>query len=282
MEKALENIQDQLRSDPIVLTLDVLKNAKRFHATVSFIADTGLKESFDKVLKYNLLMKDFPLNDLLSSTDNLDKINESLINIFNHLNKKLKLSPYPIRRALPLVEAISKDLSDAIIKVLHNHHKLMYSSYTQFDLHTSTCIKIFATWDELLKEFTNVAREVTRKRAEKFIPIKINAWHTQSTSSSTAKRGAGGGGLQGRIEYLRNFRKHHQQLVSMVSPTKGVVGSSSSANADNSAMSSNIGGLLGGLDMEHEVRMAWEEVKNVDILDTSEEGTQIWITAETA
>jgi dynein heavy chain 1 len=45
MEKALEGIDAQLKSEPIQLTLDILKNAKRFHATVSFIADTGLQEA---------------------------------------------------------------------------------------------------------------------------------------------------------------------------------------------------------------------------------------------
>jgi len=30
------------------LTLDILRTAKRFHATVSFIADTGLKEATEK------------------------------------------------------------------------------------------------------------------------------------------------------------------------------------------------------------------------------------------
>ena len=75
----------------IALTLDILKHAKRFHATVSFIADTGLKEGMELVHKYNQLMKDFPLNELLSATD-LDKIRESLHMIFGHLNKKLKLS----------------------------------------------------------------------------------------------------------------------------------------------------------------------------------------------
>lgn len=41
--------------------------------------------------KYNQLMKDFPLNELLSATD-VEKIRESLFLIFAHLNKKLKLS----------------------------------------------------------------------------------------------------------------------------------------------------------------------------------------------
>lgn len=45
METALERIDEQLRGDGVQLTLDVLKHAKRFLATVSFIADTGLKEA---------------------------------------------------------------------------------------------------------------------------------------------------------------------------------------------------------------------------------------------
>lgn len=43
------------------------------------------------VQKYNALMKDFPLNDLLSATD-LHKIRDSLYVIFAHINKKLKVT----------------------------------------------------------------------------------------------------------------------------------------------------------------------------------------------
>lgn len=43
------------------------------------------------VHKYNQLMKDFPLNELLSATD-VQKLSEALSLIFGHLNKKLKLS----------------------------------------------------------------------------------------------------------------------------------------------------------------------------------------------
>ena len=259
MEQALEAIDGQLRSDPVLLTLDVLKHAKRFHATVSFLADTGLKEATDQVHKYNVLMKDFPLNELLAATD-LDRIHDALLAVFAHINKKLKLSPYPIRRALPLVEAISKDLSDQLLRVLRSQ-KLMYASYTAFESALGTVAAIFATWDDCIKEFTNVAREVTRKRAEKFLPIKINAFHVKE-------------GFQERIEYLRIFRKHHEQLVGMVSPTKGIVGAPGAAEV--------AGLLLAGLDMEEEVRIAYDQVKNVDVLDISIEGTQIWVTAETA
>ena len=38
------------------LTLNILRHAKRFHITVSFIADTGLKEFMDKgTLIYSIM-----------------------------------------------------------------------------------------------------------------------------------------------------------------------------------------------------------------------------------
>ena len=47
MERALEGIEAQLRSDEVNMVMECLRNAKRFHATVSFIADTGLKDATD-------------------------------------------------------------------------------------------------------------------------------------------------------------------------------------------------------------------------------------------
>lgn len=46
-ERALENIENQLRSEEVNMVMDCLRNAKRFLATVSFIADTGLKDASD-------------------------------------------------------------------------------------------------------------------------------------------------------------------------------------------------------------------------------------------
>ncbi|EPQ61281.1 dynein heavy chain protein 2 [Gloeophyllum trabeum ATCC 11539] len=248
LERALEGIEAQLRSEEVNMVMDCLRNAKRFHATVSFIADTGLKDATDIVHKYNQLMKDFPLNELLSATD-LDKIQESLVLIFGHINRKLKLSPYPIRRALPLVEAISRDFNDQLLRVLTSH-RLPFQPYDTFERLLAQTMNIFRTWDDLIKEFTNVAREVTRKRSEKFIPIKVVPAHAK---------------LQERVRYLREWRKQHEQLAVMTGPTKG------------------LGGMeVGGMDMEEEVKEAYEVMKRIDVLDVSTEGTEIWVAAENA
>ncbi|KAI0369874.1 dynein heavy chain protein 2 [Pilatotrama ljubarskyi] len=250
MERALESIDEQLRGDEVVMVLETLRNAKRFRATVSFLADIGLRDAMDTVHKYNQLMKDFPLNELLSATD-LDKIQEAVVLIFGHINRKLKLSPYPIRRALPLVEAISRDFNDQLLRVLTSH-RLLYTPYETFERLLSQTMAIFRTWDDHMKEFTNVAREVTRKRAEKFIPIKVIPAHAK---------------LQDRIRYLRDWRKQHEQLAVMTAPTKGLGG---------------VGNEIGGMDMEAEVKEAYEVMKRIDVLDVSTEGSEIWVAAENA
>lgn len=79
---------------------------------------------------YNPLMKDFPLNDLLSATE-LDKIRQALVAIFTHL-RKIRNTKYPIQRALRLVEAISRDLSSQLLKVLGTR-KLMHVAYEEFE-----------------------------------------------------------------------------------------------------------------------------------------------------
>lgn len=145
--------------------------------------------------------------------------------------------------------------------------RLTYLDYTSFDRAMSACAAVFEAWDDSLKEFTNVAREVTRKRAEKFIPIKINAAHVK---------------LQERVIYLRQFRKQHNQLQVMVGP----LGSRTRAVTDGRSEDKQAG--FGEIDMDFEVRRralssascltafpaqvreTYESIKNVDVLDVSQ------------
>ncbi|CAG9813267.1 unnamed protein product [Phaedon cochleariae] len=110
LERALHRIQEKRESMEVALTLDILKHGKRFHATVSFDTDTGLKQAIATVNDYNPLMKDFPINDLLSATE-LERIRAAVQLIFAHL-RKIRSTKYPIQRCLRLVEAISRDLGE--------------------------------------------------------------------------------------------------------------------------------------------------------------------------
>lgn len=149
LEHALSKIHSRRHSAEVQLTLDVLKAGKRFHATVSFDADTGkplthpdtptatctnlncmcklylcppplplssgLKEAQDKVNDYSPLMKDFPVNELLAA-GSLEAIRVAVAAVYTHL-RKIRTTSYPAQRAIYLVEAISRDLSTQLLKV---------------------------------------------------------------------------------------------------------------------------------------------------------------------
>ncbi|OTB20055.1 hypothetical protein K445DRAFT_313860 [Daldinia sp. EC12] len=263
MESALEGIEAQLRSEGVTLTLEILKHAKRFQATVSFTADTGLKEAMEMVQKYNQLMRDFPLDELLSATS-LPKVQDAIGQIFNHMNKKMRFSNYPIARTLHLVEAISADLEEVMHRLLPGS-ELVDLDYKDFKTLMTTADEIFKSWDAQIKDFTNIARETTRRRQERFIPIKVNPKHSE---------------LQSRLKYIDNFRDNHEQLQRTII---NVLGPRTTANGVPEETTTNGVALveeIGDVDAVEEVRQAWEALKNVDLLDVSPEGTQKWVKAE--
>ncbi|KAF2182427.1 dynein heavy chain [Zopfia rhizophila CBS 207.26] len=263
MESRLEDIEAQLSSPGVKLTLDVLKNAKRFQATVSFSADTGLKETTDFVQKYNQLMRDFPLDELLSATS-LQKVQEAIQQIFNHMNKKLRICPYPVRRALPLVGAISGDLDQRLHALLHGR-TLMHMEYPEFQAIMTTAEGIWQAWEENVKEFTNVAREVTRRRNEKFIPIKIAARHRETEE---------------RLRYITTFRKNHEQLQRTIVNVLGSQSALQTLSDGSQVKEAVIVEEIGDVDAVEEVAQAYAVLKDVDVLDVSQEGTRLFEQAE--
>jgi dynein heavy chain 1 len=201
-------------------------------------------------------MKEFPIGELLGST-NLTQINDSVVSIFNHLNKKLKIAPYPIARALPfgihlfiIVSAISQDLLVQIKTVVGS--RLFTLDYLSFNSTVCNCEKVFKSWDENVKEFINVVREITRKRTERFIPVKVSSAHTE---------------LRDRILFVHDFRKNHQVLVNTIERVLG--GESKSGGYHGWVGLANSGAL-------ESVKAAIEPLNLLDILDVSSEGTRLW------
>jgi len=262
LEERLKDIDMQTRNDGVQLTLDILQHAKRYQVKVSFYADTGLKEALETVQKYNQLMEKFPMDDLLSATT-LQKVQDSLDSIFGHLNKKLRYTTYPIARALPLVHAISGDLDSQLHSLLHGR-TLMHLDFREFEAVMNRADIIWATWDEYAKDFTNVARELMRKRAEKFMPIKVVGRHAKT---------------QDRMSYIKTFRINHEQLQRTIVTVLGK-GTSDAITEESSGEQVILVEEIGDVDAVQEVSQAYAALKDVDVLNVSDEGTQIWVQAE--
>lgn len=86
------------------------------------------------------------------------------MDIFGHLNSKIRFSAYPIRRVILLVEAVSRDLNDQLIFVLRRFGcTSLGSTCTPVQLLTSTPTLIqtptpYENFDRTLSQMTNVFR----------------------------------------------------------------------------------------------------------------------------
>ncbi|XP_029806677.1 cytoplasmic dynein 1 heavy chain 1 [Suricata suricatta] len=266
LERALYRIQEKRESPEVLLTLDILKHGKRFHATVSFDTDTGLKQALETVNDYNPLMKDFPLNDLLSATE-LDKIRQALVAIFTHL-RKIRNTKYPIQRALRLVEAISRDLSSQLLKVLGTR-KLMHVAYEEFEKVMVACFEVFQTWDDEYEKLQVLLRDIVKRKREENLKMvwRINPAHRK---------------LQARLDQMRKFRRQHEQLraviVRVLRPQVAAVAQQNQGEVPEPQDMKVAEVLFDAADANaiEEVNLAYENVKEVDGLDVSKEGTEAW------
>ncbi|XP_061172861.1 cytoplasmic dynein 1 heavy chain 1-like isoform X1 [Saccostrea echinata] len=266
LERALLRIQEKRESPEIVLTLDILKHGKRFHATVSFDTDTGLKQAMATVNDYNQLMKDFPLNDLLSATE-LDRIRVALSAIFIHL-RKIRPTKYPIQRCLRLVEAISRDLSSQLLKVLGTR-RLMHIPYDEFEKVMTACFEVFGTWDDEYEKLQGLLRDLVKKKREEHLRMvwRVNPAHKR---------------LQARLDQMKKFRRQHEQLrqviVRVLRPTTtkpAQAGTPGQEEADAKVVKPLVDEVADANAIE-EVNLAYENVKEVDGLDVSKEGSDAW------
>ena len=142
------------------------------------------------------------------------------------------------------MECVSKDLNLQLSKLLmgSNAEKMMCSTFQDFECLYDLCTQVFHTWDDQVKEFTTVARDMTRKRNEKFIPIKVQPFHSA---------------LAERLEFLYQFRKQHEQLICILKKAELLGDEESLVSLSN-----------GGKALD-DVNQAFHEVTHVDPLDLS-------------
>lgn len=258
LERALYRIQEKRESLEVALTLDILKHGKRFHATVSFDTDTGLKQALAMVADYNPLMKDFPINDLLSATE-LDRIRSTVQLIFGHL-RKIRNTKYPIQRALRLIEAISRDLSTQLLKVLGTR-RLMHIPFDEFERVMNQCFEIFCCWDDEYEKLQGLLRDIVKKKRDEHLKMvwRVNPAHKK---------------LQQRMEHMRKFRRQHEQLrtviVRVLRPARQQAIAEIPIESKQTSLEPSDANPI------EEVNLAYENVKEVDCLDISKEGSEAY------
>jgi dynein heavy chain 1 len=210
-------------------------------------------------------MKDFPLNELIPATE-LSKTTKAIVSILSHL-KKIKGSKYPLGRTLKLIEAISKDLTNQLLKVLSTQ-RLMAISFDDFEKTMKSCFAVFTAWDDEYEKLQAMLRDFAKRKRDEFKMVwRINPSHKR---------------LQTRLVVMQSFRRQHDQLRLVISrvlrPSVTVSQSESAEDAPSLQRTNSVDAVLDVADANaiEEVSLAYEKVKEVDALDISEEGQELW------
>jgi dynein heavy chain 1 len=248
LENALKKIEQQCESDGVRLTLDVLNHAKRFHATASFSANAGLKERIQTANNYNLFMRDLPLNDLISATD-IDSIYRALSQILGGM-KKVRNSNYPANRVNAFIYALSSDSVKQFLKVLQAQ-RLLAIPINEFDQIIRKTMEAISKLEPEYEKILNFARDKKKRDEFSAKPVKMRMQLPHKN-------------LEMRLDSIQKFRSQHEQLNSVIQRVVRVT---------------EIGAANDGIDPLKEIAIAYDGVKEVDCLDLSVEGDQVWTQA---
>jgi hypothetical protein len=77
-----------------------------------------------------------------------------------------------------LVEAISRDVSTQLLKVLGTR-RLMYIPYEEFEKVMAQCSEVFTTWDDEYDKLQGLMRDIVKKKRDEHLKMvwRVNCSH---------------------------------------------------------------------------------------------------------
>ncbi|TDH68981.1 hypothetical protein CCR75_000940 [Bremia lactucae] len=254
LNRALLAVQEKLKSPEVEITLAVLQRAKRYLATVSFSTDHGLGPALQHVSSVMILMKDFPMNSILSATD-MSQLYQGVTLVFTHLKKIRVADSYNLPRLLHLVEVVSSDLSQQVISLLRVY-SLIEMPFNQFEQQVSSCKELFTNWHRQFTTLYDLTKELFKRRSG-----SINTEKLPLLSELQMEHSA----IEIRLLQLYEFREQHKKLSDVI---KRVLSGSNTIEFNDAQ---------GGSDAAlSEINLAFAQLKSLDPLDVSSEGLMAW------
>ena len=241
LEARLGEIKEQLESSPILLTKIVLKRTNRVSEQLIREAEAELDRSLELVQLSVAFLRDFPIEELLASTDLHPKLSRSVSLCLQHFSK-LKHSRYDFSRAVRLLETLGASVLQRILSLLREK-SVMQCSMEDLRRCKKQADEVFLAWDTQSAAQRLVLKDVAKRRNEKFIPPQLD----QITL------------LQKRLASVVEFREQHERLLSVFSVVL--------RGQEN--------------DVVAELNEAWQLVLNQSAssdasLDISQGGTAVW------
>jgi len=274
LEESLKNIRLELSKPEIILTIALLKAAKRFVATIALENNTGLDVAEGHVTDVSNFLRQYPASTLASSRD-WSKISSTMDLIFVHLQKVRQSRYYDLDRLARLVEASTLTLRERMEYTLRDNYKgngiILGLDYDEYEKvvrgPTQDIFVLFDTSYTTFSEFFLDQGRIGRRRAD---GANSTTTPAQVLKGITLYHQV----LRERLDAVYFFRTQHEKLRSVVAEVL-TGGESSKDNKEN--------------DDDEAAYSAWalKEVDeapmslfaSVDVLDLSARGEAVFTSA---
>ena len=212
LDLALKQIRSELTKAEVLLTITILKAAKRFVATIALENNTGLDLAEAHVTDVCTFLRPYPAAVLIAARD-FSKVSKALEGMFLHIPKVRHSKFYDMERCVRLIEASTFTLRRRLLFVLKAKSKnskshlitgMAFDDYKK-DIY-QPCLQIFERFDILFGDFTEFVVEQSRRRsATKLTPIDlvqgIRLYHKA---------------VRERLDAIHYFRVQHEKLKNVI------------------------------------------------------------------
>lgn len=206
LSSELQSIQEQLQAPGVEITLAMLRETKRFVATLALENDTGLEQAVTFTLDVTNFIKPYPLQMLQTARD-FDKIVEAVHAIFAHLPKIRQSRYYSLERSAALLTATTVVLRESLLSILLEHYStnLLFMDYKEYENKVRfPLLDIFAQFDDKFAEWKDFFSDQARRRKL----IGMNRVLERMTMHHLV--------LKHRLDQIHEFRHQQERLHDVV------------------------------------------------------------------
>jgi uncharacterized protein YnzC (UPF0291/DUF896 family) len=208
----LQSIQDQLHSPGVEITVAMLRETKRFVATLALENNTGLEQAITITNDVIQFVKPYPITQLQTAAHQkqFDPIATAMNAIFDHLPKIRQSRYYSLDRCASLLSATTSILRDSMLSVLQEQCNnsvggIIFLEYKEYENKVRfPTLDVFVQFDDRFTEWKDFILDQGRRRkipGLNRILEKMTLYHLP---------------LKERLDRIHEFRYQHEKLREVV------------------------------------------------------------------
>ena len=205
LNQELISIQQQLSSPGVEVTLALLREAKRFVATLALENNTGLEQAVGVAQDVEHFLKSYPVVDFQAARD-FEKVSNATNAIFDHLPKVRQSRYYSLERSAQLLEATTLTLRRSMESILQEQFSnFLYMDFKEFENKVrfptqDVFVQFEDRWEQFKEFFLDQARRRKMPNPAKILE-QIVLHHLP---------------LANRLDQVYEFRSNHERLREVV------------------------------------------------------------------